>query len=78
MKRIEEKCLQCGEILFGKIRMDEAGHTVLDGTSDLKLESSRFTSFLRCPYCRAKNAVTNVHNSFGISEVAISHLLDDE
>jgi DNA-directed RNA polymerase subunit RPC12/RpoP len=77
MREIKEKCLQCGETLFTKARRDGTGQTTLDRASDLKLESEEFTPLLRCPNCRAKNVV-KVRNSFGGTEVAVTHLLSNE
>jgi hypothetical protein len=77
MKKTEEKCLWCREILFMKTRRDKTGHTTLDRASGMKLESEEFTPFLRCPYYRAKNVVT-VQNSFGDTEIAVTDFLSDE
>jgi hypothetical protein len=75
---MDVKGLQCEAVLLKKTHIDKKGHTVLDDTTEMKLESQGFTPFLRCPYCRAKNVVTNMRNRLGINEMAVSHVLKEQ
>jgi hypothetical protein len=69
-----EKCLSCGRILFRRIRVDEMGHTVIRADFDIELEGEGFERFFRCPGCQAPHVVTSKKNSYGISQLVVSHV----
>jgi hypothetical protein len=77
MEKVKEKCFQCREVLFKKVKNTRTGHTAIEAEEGIKVESEGFTSFMRCPYCRAKNVVASPQNSFGLKELSITHLLDE-
>ena len=71
---IEERCLGCGKVLFRRVRVDDAGHTVIRSDSDLELEEHGFERFFRCPACRAVHVMANKKNLHGVPQLVVSHL----
>ena len=71
---MEQKCLNCGGVLFEKVLLDDKGHTAMDVDTPLDMESDDEDRFFRCPHCSAKNVVVGATSSDGLSQSRISHI----
>jgi len=71
---MEEKCRKCGKTLFKKVLLDEQGHTAIDESTPISLESDDKESFFKCPHCLAKNIVVSSTSQYGVPQLRISHV----
>jgi hypothetical protein len=71
---MEQKCLNCGMVLFKKVRLDEHGHMAMNESTPLDLESDGTDQFFRCSHCSAKNVVVSSTSPHGVPQLRISHV----
>ena len=71
--KMVQNCLNCGEILFDKVRLDDV-HWAMSSSTHRELESNGTDSFFRCPHCNAKNVVIISTNERGVSQFIVSHI----
>lgn len=67
-------CLDCGNILFKIVTLDEKGNFAMDANSRLDLESDCEDEYFICPHCKAKNVVISTTSDSGIPALKLSHI----
>jgi len=71
---MEQKCLKCGGILFKKVLLDEKGHTAMDMSTKIDLESDGLDQFYKCPHCQTKNVIADVTRPDSPPQIRISRI----
>ena len=71
---MKEKCLKCKDVLFQKGLLDKNGHMGMDLKTQLDLQSDGDDKVFICPYCSAKNVISETKSKGGLSKFRISHI----
>jgi len=72
-KKMEQKCLKCGEVMFKKVPLDDL-HWAIDSSTPQKLENDGNDYFYMCSKCEAKNVVISYTSPKGVEQFKISHV----
>lgn len=67
---MEEKCLNCGNVLWGRETPDT--DTYFETQLTLKRNGNDFV--IECPHCKAKNIVIRNQSQGGLEQLKLSHL----
>ena len=75
---MEEKCRNCGEVLFRRTLLDKKGHTAMDPDTALPLERDGNQRYYTCRKCSARNVVQSAMSPDGLAQLKIYRAIPAE
>ena len=70
---VDQECMQCGAVMFKKVRHDPAGHMSINTVTRAQLHQHGDELYFKCPGCGAKNYVDMETNPSGLPELRFTH-----
>jgi hypothetical protein len=70
---MEERCLECGTVLFRRELLDAQGHSGMAPETPMVLEFDGLDDFYQCPQCAVKNVVIALKSPAGLEQLTIVH-----
>jgi len=74
---MDHKCLNCGEILFRTVPLDNEGNMAIDnkGPKNYTLKNDGTDEYFECSKCKAKNVIEHIPSKKNEPpQIRISHI----